>query len=145
MTLEGEYYWAINPTARNIAYVAILMTLEGEYYLPLTGAFSTIRHCRNPHDIGRRILHNHNLGAPRRKSVAILMTLEGEYYFLYNPPLVAALVVAILMTLEGEYYRNASTAYAANIIVAILMTLEGEYYVDGCFLYNPPLTKSQSS
>jgi len=79
MTLEGEYYNA-NPTARNIAQlvailmtlegeyylltirpigkeipVAILMTLEGEYYIP-DGCCGDFSFCRNPHDIGRRIL-----------------------------------------------------------------------------------------
>jgi len=38
--------------------VAILMTLEGEYYKEL-GIESTTPAGRNPHDIGRRILHTY--------------------------------------------------------------------------------------
>jgi len=56
MTLEGEYYtqsptlWTLPPRT-----VAILMTLEGEYY-QLTINMKPKQKCRNPHDIGRRIL-----------------------------------------------------------------------------------------
>jgi len=63
--------------------VAILMTLEGEYYLANYLKSDKAFLCRNPHDIGRRIL----LKSLRRRflpiTVAILMTLEGEYYLLY--------------------------------------------------------------
>ena len=60
--------------------VAILMTLEGEYYrykclrIDFNGS-------RNPHDIGRRILHRGVGKCSLSFFVAILMTLEGEYYW----------------------------------------------------------------
>jgi len=79
MTLEGEYYAGINSGEIFGVTVAILMTLEGEYYLLLSKWYQKLqvailmtlegeyyrhgicpnffeRNCRNPHDIGRRIL-----------------------------------------------------------------------------------------
>ncbi len=78
MTLEGEYYnthlknnekkflsqsswhWKANITCHTwkryiMGFVAILMTLEGEYYNNVS-TFFRWQTCRNPHDIGRRIL-----------------------------------------------------------------------------------------
>jgi len=56
MTLEGEYYRQLSKSTHRVSPVAILMTLEGEYYL--SWRLAQVRFlCRNPHDIGRRILH----------------------------------------------------------------------------------------
>ncbi len=81
MTLEGEYYGEFHTAAHSALSVAILMTLEGEYYSVMfftcAGLYKsqsswhwkaniTIANRRfpqareqrrNPHDIGRRILH----------------------------------------------------------------------------------------
>jgi len=104
MTLEGEYYCNLYnpPLTRQI--VAILMTLEGEYYCPFSSVLKRFVECRNPHDIGRRILRRVWAGISPQSQVAILMTLEGEYYeeAIFNPR--HSRIVAILMTLEGEYY-----------------------------------------
>jgi len=56
MTLEGEYYMATKNIDPDVLCVAILMTLEGEYYGNITNKLITSGGCRNPHDIGRRIL-----------------------------------------------------------------------------------------
>jgi len=103
------------------------MTLEGEYYPPNWPA-RLWRGCRNPHDIGRRILRASSLRRCFCRRVAILMTLEGEYYYRVNSRPLWRYHVAILMTLEGEYYSSFCAPKLKSIIVAILMTLEGEYY-----------------
>jgi len=42
--------------------VAILMTLEGEYYFETLLQGNPSMDCRNPHDIGRRILRFDSCG-----------------------------------------------------------------------------------
>jgi len=56
------------------------MTLEGEYYANTFVSYVLTAECRNPHDIGRRILQRKPPKRPKHPIVAILMTLEGEYY-----------------------------------------------------------------
>jgi len=80
MTLEGEYYLLPHNEQFGIFKVAILMTLEGEYYYFECRRRRADHACRNPHDIGRRILHDTFVTHRPAMQVAILMTLEGEYY-----------------------------------------------------------------
>ncbi len=108
--------------------VAILMTLEGEYYVtaPLTIKIEASsqsswhwkanitqnqspakkhRSCRNPHDIGRRILLYHletRDDKPKKSQSSWHWKANITHRFGYRGQ--SPLVVAILMTLEGEYY-----------------------------------------
>jgi len=135
-----------------VKIVAILMTLEGEYYVKTCHA-KALMASRNPHDIGRRILHdllimkgcNDKCRNPHDIGRRIL-----QEKVIVSPLLLKK--VAILMTLEGEYYRTTTRSTKKNATsrnphdigrrilhcefartpemlgVAILMTLEGEYY-----------------
>ncbi len=130
---QSSWHWKANITQKilnsgRLCHVAILMTLEGEYYLLLNFSFNFSKYCRNPHDIGRRILLLNKCVHIREQRVAILMTLEGEYYKQWGKELWQNPLVAILMTLEGEYYAVCTNTGDHRGVVAILMTLEGEYY-----------------
>jgi len=82
------------------------MTLEGEYYFSPLRSWRSGLWCRNPHDIGRRILHrtwkqcrvHANCRNPHDIGRRILPIFSKKRYI--HPQ------VAILMTLEGEYYHH---------------------------------------
>ncbi len=89
------------------------MTLEGEYYVEITTTAVAIL-CRNPHDIGRRILLS-SFCAPKLKSGRNPHDIGRRILLTIYMARLASRIVAILMTLEGEYY-NSNNVYAANII-----------------------------
>ncbi len=149
MTLEGEYYTFIFNPWWGGDKVAILMTLEGEYYRSLSVLVLT-ENCRNPHDIGRRILlattsfpigsltsqssWHWKANITDRSSLKSEVFTQSQSSWHWKANITLGLVkpytesaVAILMTLEGEYYQFLRHQQNWKR-VAILMTLEGEYY-----------------
>jgi len=83
---------------------------------------------RNPHDIGRRILHEVKSNSTNVYAVAILMTLEGEYY---KDGCAAPLGTSSCRNPHdiGRRILQVSLQLSLSLLwVAILMTLEGEYY-----------------
>jgi len=81
------------------------MTLEGEYYSVVRRTRLSSWCCRNPHDIGRRILLFEKNDCPAYINGRNPHDIGRRILLTARMSMLLTLLVAILMTLEGEYYR----------------------------------------